>query len=501
MNSKVGSVLLLADQPWQLRIMSEVVKLLRLSSRSLQVKILTTDYYTFLHQASLIKEIRAQGVDVGTLEELYRTWQIEEEPNFTHVERQELSTSFKDFDLEFLKKTNQWIYGDERNRFYLPMSEMWKEKIFRDTLFWCKSEIERFKPNKIYSIERSTLPNNIIFEIAKRTGIVHKTLIPARIDNYWYFRDDFGRGATEKFVLEIESLMPTKEEEEKINNWITQLISTKSGAYESLEFELTQSLLVDRFTSTRKFLKEILDNCKKVYARFYERSNFKFKIVRLEQSLVKLTFSQFRQTWLIFLYSVGIWNPFQNIEKEQTFFLWALHSRPEGSVLALNNGQDEIQQLFELADQLPDGVVLVVKENIEMLGLREPGFYRRISANPKIVLLDPETNLKDLCNLAVGVIGISGTFLLEAALYDKPVFALGRPEFISVLGNSISQNANDFVLRTIAGENLSTYQKARKYLAFIFQNGFDAKYKLFDNRLCDSNSKIVQELIREISTS
>lgn len=499
MGTQVSAVMLIADQPWQIKIMTQVAKQLRVLKPTFRIRILVTDYYTFLHQPSLLAEIEANDLEVSTLDDLYRSWQTKEEPLLLQDRVEFFSDSFRGLDFEFLKKTNQWIYGDERNYFYLPMSESWKEKVFLDTLIWCKFEIENFRPTHIYALERSTLPNNVIYEISKIEGILHKTLIPARIDNFWYFRDDFGRGVTEEFAREVEYLMLTKDEEAKVDKWISSMKSSKLGAYESLELALTKSLFGNKFNLTMKFLLELVLNCRKVYARLFERLNFNYKIVRLEQNLVKLTFSQFRQSWLVFMYSTGLWNPFDEIGQGQSFFLWALHARPEGSVLALNNGQDEIKQLTTFADQLPGGVLLAVKENIEMLGLRNPNFYRNISSHPKIILLGPDANLADVANLAIGVVGVSGTFLLEAALYGKPVFALGNPEFICALSNSTTQSANDFIGGVMNGQDLTTFQQARKYVAYIFRYGFDAKFRMFDNRLCESDSQIVRELIREIN--
>ena len=78
---------------------------------------------------------------------------------------------------------------------------------------------------------------------------------------------------------------------------------------------------------------------------------------------------------------------------------------------------------------LPIGFKLLVKEHHEMIGDRNISFYERIKALGNIELLQPSTSPEEILSLVNGVIGISGTSILEAIIKRIPSTAIGMPEF------------------------------------------------------------------------
>ena len=144
--------------------------------------------------------------------------------------------------------------------------------------------------------------------------------------------------------------------------------------------------------------------------------------------------------------------------------------RPEGSVLVLGNAKEEITELLKAANHLPENYFLAVKENPEMFGLRERGFYRRLKSHKRIILVDPFFSTFSLIQGSQGVIGISGTVLLEAALFDKPSCALGHPEFVGFLAESGWESSQQFFLKVLRGDYQDVYARILPYLAYILAN-------------------------------
>jgi len=491
------SILFVADQPWQIRIFRTAIESLANLNSNQDYTILISDYYTFLHQKDLLRELDSKHIQYRTMSILYKNWQINAEPEFLNNQRSNLENFFGDSSLlDRLERTNQWVYGDERDSFYLKMSDSWKEKIFLDTLDWCKRIFEDTSPAMVVALERSTLPNNAIFEIAQKYSTPHMCFIPARIDNFWYLRNDFGKSINRDFTSKVLEREYSEEVTSKTELWVENFLAQKLGSYRSLEEFLTEDLPKGHLSDLGKYLIEILLLFKKTYARLFERKNIEFKIRRLEQNLVRLTYVQFRQFALKSFYNLGIWRPFSNSRGNYKYFLWALHARPEGSVLALNNGKDEIAQLVAVSKILPGDIVLIVKENIEMLGLRNRGFYQSLLANRNILLLDPKSNLADYIPDSLGVFGISGTFLLEAAIYGKPVFALGDPEFKYFLNNYFDENIEDFVSKVLTGQAKDNFVRIKKYISYIFEVGFDFGSAIFDNQATEPESKIIGEILK-----
>ncbi len=68
-----------------------------------------------------------------------------------------------------------------------------------------------------------------------------------------------------------------------------------------------------------------------------------------------------------------------------------------------------------------------------MVGLREKGFKERIESLAGVRFVDPRVPTAPLLEKSCGVVSLSGTALLEAAVIGKPAWALGRPEFEYIL--------------------------------------------------------------------
>jgi hypothetical protein len=152
------------------------------------------------------------------------------------------------------------------------------------------------------------------------------------------------------------------------------------------------------------------------------------------------------------------------------FFLWGLHARPEGSVLVLGRGKDEIDELLKCAKMLPEGCVLIVKENPEMFGLRDLFFYRKLESAKNILLADPFSATWDFLENSSGVLGISGTLLLEAEILGKPAFAIGEPEFYGILAGSKGKDLSVFLSQTLANHHVASREAVIAYIALVIKD-------------------------------
>jgi hypothetical protein len=147
----------------------------------------------------------------------------------------------------------------------------------------------------------------------------------------------------------------------------------------------------------------------------------------------------------------------------------------------LGDGKDEITELFRCTEMLPAGVFLAVKENPEMIGVRKVGFYRKLRRNKRIILMDPYASTPSLISNSLGVVGISGTVLLEAAMVNKPSCALGHPEFDAFLIGHGWNSFKDFVDTCIQGDYKSPATKILPYLAYVLDNSSESDIALGGN--------------------
>ncbi|MBA3347099.1 MAG: hypothetical protein H0T13_00910 [Actinobacteria bacterium] len=88
---------------------------------------------------------------------------------------------------------------------------------------------------------------------------------------------------------------------------------------------------------------------------------------------------------------------------------------------------DQASILEQIAEALPPGYDLVLKEHPMAIGRNSVRLLLRLRKRRNVHLVDPHTNTHELIRRSTAVAVISSTVGLEALLYDKPVLTLGEP--------------------------------------------------------------------------
>ncbi|WP_081945765.1 hypothetical protein [Halomonas salina] len=117
----------------------------------------------------------------------------------------------------------------------------------------------------------------------------------------------------------------------------------------------------------------------------------------------------------------------ERLSLEEEFFVYPIHFHPESSTSVLApEYTDEFNNVLNIANNLPFGVMLYVKEHKSAIGVQAPSVYKKISALPNVRFVDPSYNIKDLIVKSKGLITVNSTAGFEAAVLGKPVNLLGR---------------------------------------------------------------------------
>ena len=104
-----------------------------------------------------------------------------------------------------------------------------------------------------------------------------------------------------------------------------------------------------------------------------------------------------------------------------------------------------------------------------MFGLRRGGFYKKLNSHPRIITIDPFVSTFSLIKKSLGVLGISGTVLLESAILNKPSCAIGHPEFDRFLTHNGLESVQNFIDTCILETDQQPFIKIRPYLVYVLQ--------------------------------
>ena len=467
--------MLLADQPWQANLMAKVGTELLLLEPSAKISLVFTDYYTFFLRTDYLDGMNfAFPGKIYTQKRIFEGWQIEansQEFNLEFLKEWEKKNCL-DRTLTELSMSNQWIYGNERDRYARKIRDPWPTKILYDTINWCEDLVQETSPDVIVSLERCTLPTNLLFQIARTRRIPFLTFIPSRIGSRWILRDDFAYGTSTKFFRDVVTGYSKSSSISSARDFSANMLAFSKGSYKSPSHEISTRIENRKPVVVKALLRELRLWSGRVYGRiFIQPKERSVKAKRLLENFILLSYVELISILILYCRALGlrIWG--KSTIPEYKYFLWALHMRPEGSVLVSGDAKDEIVELIRTANLIPKGHFLVVKENPEMFGFRERGFYKKLRKHERIKLADPFASTFGLIQNSIGVIGISGTVLLEAALFGKPSCALGKPEFDRFLVKSGWDSAESFIQQAIEGTyRKSDIEKILPYVAYVLQN-------------------------------
>lgn len=121
---------------------------------------------------------------------------------------------------------------------------------------------------------------------------------------------------------------------------------------------------------------------------------------------------------------------YQARSPERPFVYFPLHVTDDFKIKrVIPHCVDQGSLIEQVADSLPAGYDLVLKEHPVSIGRNPLTWLRRVLRRPNIRLVDPYTSSHELMAASAAVAVIGSTVGLEALLHGKPVLTLGQPYY------------------------------------------------------------------------
>jgi CDP-glycerol glycerophosphotransferase (TagB/SpsB family) len=156
--------------------------------------------------------------------------------------------------------------------------------------------------------------------------------------------------------------------------------------------------------------------------------------------------------------------------------------------------EDQASLIEQVAEALPSGWDLVLKEHPMSLGRNSLALLRRLRKRRNVRIVAPRTSTHDLIRQAQAVVVISSTVGLEALLYDKPVLTMGDPYYA---GLGVTLDLTSFVdIRERVPELLRFRpdpERIRRVLHAMMRSGFPGQPLLVDRS--DENALVVADTL------
>lgn len=470
-------ILFVADQPFEINFCTEVAKLL---NKEFSCGLAIVDLFTFNYGPDVIEQARPFFQEgVFDLETQYRSWQVPRRKiSVQHWQASQFQ--IKEFaaslvgqrDIETIRKTDVYSNNFEFSDWHKNFPEEIVDIAHADYLLWAQNVITSVKPSLICSISNTLLPGSLIYEISLINKIPHVVFSHSRIGSRWVAREDFAFGMSlqlnkkmadsrlskvgKPHLDELRILFNTPER--RIYSYTTSDASTYLKA-------LFASSLITNFIRLLHILarwiypalRSILTGPtkRKFRTRYFDQSFFRIQMFELKRRIRPIFAKKLFQ------------HEISNVDR---YFYWPLHYRPEGVVMVQGKGLDEIELINFVSELLPEGTKLYVKENPLMLGNRKLRIYRTLGEIKGVTLIAPTVSSLELIKGSIATICLTGTALLESQILEKPSWAIGSPEFLSVLNGSGFDDLPNFLMQASKGEVGLDLEILEKYIGWIFEN-------------------------------
>lgn len=311
------------------------------------------------------------------------------------------------------------------NKFSIPLGKI----IYGDRLFYKYNKYYSFTDKEIFSIIEQELEfyNQVLDEIKPKYVILRAP----EFQDIELFYEICKAKKIHTLVLSTMKLGA---------RWI---ISSKP--YPTIQFTKSDDKIeIKSFDVLRKEVEQ--------YSKLYESifsSEGKMKVTTFQKfNALKLLFSTFnslninsyrdvgKTPWKIFMMVVSSSilsfyrklylnkNAKISLPLNHPYVYYPLHMEPDVSTLRIADFyEDQISVIKNIAQSLPIGMILLVKEHpsMRLVGWRNTNFYKQILKLPNVQLIHPSISSENLIKNSALIITIAGTTALEAAFYKKSV--------------------------------------------------------------------------------
>ena len=463
-------ILVVACEPWEIELGVKTVS--KIDNYQDKFVFLIADYYSFVYQSKFMEQIFSlHNIEYITYEQLYRKWQqtysIDTEYNDKFLADWESKfTTIRN--MNELVATNQFITLWENEKFYYNVSNDEKNEVTVSLIKFVQNIIDGYSINKIIALGRRSFLANIAYEYSIKRELSMLTLISTRFGFNWQLREDFGLGTSRKYLDEIECTEIKAETEKIVDD-----LEHNYQLFKAPSYEIAKRLEKEKSKSYLYLLKQIRFDIRRIISRFlYDKKSRKFKVKKFGENLFTLSLFELLKTFRAWSLIKNHKKVFFEKDLQLNSFAWFLHARPEDATSILGLGKDEIEEIRKISKILPEGYILYVKENAQMLGTRSLDFYQTLCCLDNVRVLGPTFQNSIILKNVNGVLGLAGTVLLEAKLLGKPAYALGIPEFIGILDNQSIGSVSEFIKFANVNFGKSSNLLAKKYSQWTLNNDF-----------------------------
>ena len=317
---------------------------------------------------------------------------------------------------------------------------------YNENLYWLmlnynKTEdiLNSIKPDYIFDINMGEIQRTIINEVANYKRIAYVTPEDARYKNF--------KIPTFNLGLEPEKYFIDAYNKNKIDKNLQKYIK------EVQNYAAQSSIMPKRYEDNKEWRNNFANNYRlrdalgHIFNKTLKQIKFQIYYFRNNKNRIKynlpLNSNPVRRVLWNYIFAIRKFYLFSNFNKyflepcDEKYIFLPLHVIPENSTYVKGTMYlNQLNLIEAISQSLPISWKLYVKEHPNMVGQRSIEFYKKAANfhNIKLVKLNAYKDAKSWIEKSLGVITVTGSTALEAAMLNKPAIVFGNSCF-NVLPN------------------------------------------------------------------
>lgn len=170
---------------------------------------------------------------------------------------------------------------------------------------------------------------------------------------------------------------------------------------------------------------------------------------------------------------IGAGDLYDAFDTSTPFAFFPLHLEPELALLVQAPfAKNQAHIIDDIAQSLPVGMVLYIKEHPQMVGYRPRAFYQALKKIPNVRLLNPSVPGVLVMQDASLVFTIAGSSGFEAVLLKKPLISFGKFYYneLSFVRRSITPEKLPELIREQLAERTSNEDELIRFVAALLKD-------------------------------
>jgi len=345
------------------------------------------------------------------------------------------------------------------------------------------SLFETVQPDLVVNFICVTSGEYLGYLIANKKGIPFFNLRPTRIKNYFYAADSIYEPPV-RFVEKYKNSLNEKSDVYEEARLFIRQFQTQETLYEGV---FTEAEKKKRIINVAAIIKKIVSLVKLVCCEWQFRFGKYRHDNHIKGFIGPVIHRVIIKPWRII--SERIFNGSKYVKEEDLkglrYVFYPLHKEPEATLLVYNKYMlNQIEVVRNIAQSIPIGMKLLVKEHPASIGYRKSSFCTALRDIPNVEIVSPKLKVRTLIEYSELVTVLGGTVGFEALLLKKPVVLLGSALYQMINSKMMRKVSNSDSLAKAIDEILCTYKYEEDtlitYISFIIENsvGVDFYSKL-----------------------